>query len=313
MRLGKRTGIGLLTAGLALGGWSTTTTFAQDKPAEPAGERERAERRGRPDGPPGERRGGPGDRERGRGEPRQMFDRLEESLKDLNLSEEQKTKTKAILDKARADLDAAMKDGQDPAARREKVREINRTTREEVLNALDETQRERMRQQMRGRAGGPPDGARPDGPPGERPGPGGPRGPGGPGFGPGGPDRPRPMARVREQIEQLKLTDEQRPKVRELLAETEKKIDELAAEMRKTMETNREKLDALLTEEQRTQLRELMRPPGGPDGPRGEGDRPDRPGRRDRRGPGGEGGQRRGEGRGAGEGGAPPPPPKPQE
>ena len=312
MRFEKSLGLGLLTAGLTLG-WAGLSR-GQDKPrAEPpppGAERGERPQRGGPDGG-------------GEGRPRmelgqQMLDRLHEQLKKLNLSDEQSTKIKAILDEAKTATSAAMKEGEglEPRERFGKVREVMQPFREKLMDVLDETQREKLRENMkaaggpgfggpggpegrRGPGGPPPPGGERDGRRAERRGPGGPDGPGRPGEprGPGGPDgqrRPEPgmmIERMRHNLERLELTAEQKSKVDALLSETEKKLIDLRTEAEKqavetrgkfraAIDESRSQIEALLTDEQKAKLKEMA----SPRPPRGEGERPGGPGPRPDRG-----------------------------
>ena len=89
MRFDRQMGLGLLTAALTLG-WEGLSRGQDKPPAEPPPPG--AERGERP------QRGGPDGERRPRLEPGQMLDRLHEQFKKLNLSDEQSTKIKAILD-----------------------------------------------------------------------------------------------------------------------------------------------------------------------------------------------------------------------
>jgi Spy/CpxP family protein refolding chaperone len=291
MRLGKRLAIGgLLSAGLAFG-WASGVARGEDKPAAappPGDQPDRPER-------PGGERGGPPR------EPGGMLERFRERVDELNLSAEQKTKIDGIVEKAKTDLKAAMAkaaDATSPEERRDAIREVMEPAREAIMNALDETQREKLRETMRnafgggGRPGGPdgPGGDRPGGPPGREArrgrGPDAPDGANKP-EGPGSPER-SPMAmfgRVKDSLGKLNLSDEQKKKVEALMAEQQKKISDLQTEaekqqaemrgkFRETMIAGHDRLDELLTEEQRTKLREMMPPPRDAREPRG----PQKPG-----------------------------------
>jgi Spy/CpxP family protein refolding chaperone len=268
------------------------TTFARGEDVKPPADAPKPEQKDgqRPGGPEG--RGGGGDRPRM--EPGRILDRVQETLKDLNLSDDQKTKIKTIIDKARTDLQAAMKDqNQAPEDRRQKVREALAPVREKINEVLDETQRDKLREKMQregfrgpgerergGDGADKPKGDRPERPEGAgRPGrPGGPDGAGGP---PRRGDGPGPgMGRLRENLDKLGLSDDQRKKVDSLLSETEKKV-------REAMENSKKQLDEILTDEQKQKLKEMMAPQRGGRGERGEGrgEGPRRPG-----GPGGDGG-----------------------
>lgn len=303
MRLGKRLEIGALTMGLALG-CATHWTFGEDKPgadrpAPPAGDARPGADEGR-------------DRNRPPFDPKMMLDRMEKHWNDtLNLSAEQKTKVKSIVDKAKTDIDAALKagDNQEPRERFGKVREIMGPVREQLRDVLDQTQRDKLRES--GEFGPPPQGG-PDGVgkpgrpgkggdgDGDRPhrpfrGGGGPDGPGPRGFGgPGGPGGPgggppphrdpgEMVHRLKDSLSKLQLNDDQKKKIDALLSDTEKKLNDLTTEaekaqaemrgkFRSAMQSSHEQLESILTDEQKQKLHEMMRPPGGGDrGPRGGG------------------------------------------
>ena len=270
MRFEKRLSIGLLTAGMALG-WAGTVQ-AEDKPQADKPGNERGEGRG------------PGGREDRQPGPDKMIERMQGMFSDLNLSEEQKTKMKGILEKAKADLVALGKpaEGADRREHGEKARAILQPVREQMMGVLDETQKEKLREKMKeagprpGGEGGPGGRGERGGPEGKRGGPRGEaRGPGGPG-GPGGPPEPaRMIERVKENVGKLGLNDEQKKKAEAVLAETEKKLSALQTEaekaraemhgkFREAMQSSRSQLDAILTEEQKTKLKEMMPPPRGP-------------------------------------------------
>jgi hypothetical protein len=291
----RRFGIGLLSAGLTLG--MVGFAFGEDKPAGGGGETPPppGQRQNRPEGRP---EGGPDGR---RMDPARMLDRIQEVYGKLNLSEEQKTKVKSIVDDAKKDVEAAMKDleGKEPRERFEKMREVLQPVREKLMDVLDETQREKLREEFRnGGAGGP--GGRFGSPPGERPreaadSPDGQRrGRGGPDGGARQRDPGDMIKRLRDQLPELKLSDAQKQKVDSLLSETEKKITDLRTEAEKqaqetrakfraTFESNKQKLDSILTDDQKKKLEELLPAPRSNDGERrGDrsgrgGPRPDRP------------------------------------
>jgi Spy/CpxP family protein refolding chaperone len=300
MRFDRQLGISVVVAGLSVG---AAATFARGEDTKPPADAPKAVKGD------GQRPGGPEDRggDRPRMDPSRILDRVQETLKDLNLSDEQKTKVKAIIDKARTDLQAALKatEGQGPDDRRQKVREALAPVREKINEVLDETQRDKLREKMQ-REGGPrgpgerdrgdgadkPKGDRPERPDGAgRPGrPGGPEGAGGPprrGEGPG----PMMIGRLRDNLDKLGLNDEQRKKVDSLLSDTEKKI-------RETMQSTHKQLEEILTDEQKQKMKEMMGPPregrgergeGRGEGPRGRGG----PGRPGGPGDGGNGGEKR--------------------
>jgi hypothetical protein len=258
-------GIGLVATSMACG-WAGLA-FGADEKQPPAGDRPRPEgREGREGGG-----GGFGGREGAqRPEPGRMLDRMREMYNEkLNLSDEQKKKVDAIVDKAKTDLEAAMKDSKDlePRERGEKIRGVMGPVREALMDVLDSTQQEKLREEMKKQFGdrrpGGPDGPGFGGPPkdGEKPeardgkrgpegrdgrerrgeGRGEGRGDGRPGR-PGGPDGPprggprEPGAMVehlRDSLSKVGLNDEQKKKVDALLMETEKKLIDLRADAEK--------------------------------------------------------------------------------
>src|SRR5690606_30697233 len=135
-----------LSAGLTLG--LAGVSRGQDKPpAEPpppAGDQ-------RPDRP------GPGrDRQPPRVEPAQTLDRVHEAVKKLTLSDEQAAQIKGMVEQAKTAVAAALKDAEalEPRERFGKVREVMGPIREKMMDVLDETQREKLRENMQ-QAGGP--------------------------------------------------------------------------------------------------------------------------------------------------------------
>jgi Spy/CpxP family protein refolding chaperone len=95
-----------------------------------------------------------------------MLDRARQLLDDLKLSDEQKQKADAILQKAKEDFRSMReqfeKDGTEARERMQKIGERMRQLREDVSNLLTDEQRKQFEdklQEARGRVGGG-DGAR---------------------------------------------------------------------------------------------------------------------------------------------------------
>jgi hypothetical protein len=101
---------------------------------------------------------------------------------------------------------------------------------------------------------------------------------------------------LKDNVGKLQLNDEQKKKVDALMSDTEKKLSDLTTEaekiqaevrgkFRSAMQSSREQLDSILTDEQKQKLREMMPPPGprpegrpGPDGrPGPQGGNPPQP------------------------------------
>jgi hypothetical protein len=262
----RRLNTGLLSAALALG--AAGFAFGDDKgsgnstpPPPPAGQGDRQ----RPEG-------------RGEGamrDPGRMLDRIQELYGKLNLSDDQKTKVKSIIDDAKKNVAAAMKDleGKEPRERVEKMREVMQPVREKLMDVLDETQREKLREEFRGGEGGrfgSPDAQRPNRPGEQSDRPDGAR---------RGRDPGDMIKRLRDNLPELKLSDDQKQKVDSLLSDTEKKITDLRTEaekqaqetrakFREAFESNKQKLDSILTDDQKKKLQELMPAPQRPDGER---------------------------------------------
>ncbi len=302
MQFHKQLRVGLLSAGL-MAGWACAARAEDKPPVEPP----------KPGAEAGQKPG-PGGREGGRPDPQRMLERMRQSFDGLNLSDEQKAKLKEITDAAKGKLAAVLKEteGAEPRERMQKIREAMQPIREQAMDVLDETQKEKLRENMR--QAGPRDGARrpgaPDSPGGKSPRdaggpgdrkhrkPGRPDGAGGPPGSPGHHRDPAAMIEhLRDNVQKLALDDEQKKKVDALLSETEKKLIDLRAEsdkaaadtrgkFREAMQSNRQKLEEILTTEQKDKLKEMMPPRpdvAGGQGRPGEG----RPPRGEQGGPGG--------------------------
>jgi Spy/CpxP family protein refolding chaperone len=236
--------------------------------------------------------GNAGDRRMGP-PPGQIIDEFRKIAKDLNLTDEQKTKVEAALKTAAEEFKTLRDDDTiDPRDRRTRAEEIFGTLRKDMNGALNEEQRATLKKKMAER--------RPQG--GQRPGT----------EGPGPTTRPGPLGqRLRENLEKLDLTDDQKKKVEAVLADAKKQGEELREGLMSGDEQAREQFGAImmdvrrqigeiLTPEQRDKLTEMMPPPG-----EGQGGPPPPDGQRRARRPGGGGGEMMGEDmkRGPGPGG----------
>jgi hypothetical protein len=195
-----------------------------------------------------------------------LFARVQQELDQLKLSDEQKTKTQEILSKSREEFrgmaDALIQ--ADPPVRRQKLNELLNNLVEQIKPVLNEQQRgdfeeriARMRLQARpGAATSQPGGA--------------PQAENRPGQGPGPQMRPGAMLeRLRDAVDSLDLSAEQRGLVAQLLADTRDKFQQVRAQGQGDFAAMREKLlpilqDArdrlmkILNEKQRSRLEELM-------------------------------------------------------
>jgi Spy/CpxP family protein refolding chaperone len=198
---------------------------------------------------------------------------LRAAVDGLQLTGETKTKAGAVLAKADEDIKKVIADGAgDPRAARTSAIATLRSAEEDLLSLLDEDQKILFQGKLKAAdAADPgPGNAGPGAGPGGRP--------GGVGPGPGGPGGARPMAmgqRVKEATAGLGLSDDQKTKVEALVADTQKKMDELRGgagpgpEMREKLMAIREDLQKqikeILTAEQYTKFEDAMRQ-GGPGG-----------------------------------------------
>jgi Spy/CpxP family protein refolding chaperone len=185
--------------------------------------------------------------QQGNRDPGMMLKMQRQRLDQLDLTADQKKK----LDDIYASAEGELKDSA-PQDRREKMMAI----REKTMAVLTDDQKKKLEQM-------------------------GPRFGGGQGTGTG----PRnPVQHIRDNLDKLNLTSEQKPKVTAVLDGAEKKIDAMRAEMengnadRQAMmkkgqeirEETRTKLAAILTSEQQEKLRSIMEADrGGPGGPGG--------------------------------------------
>jgi Spy/CpxP family protein refolding chaperone len=259
-----RIGLGLLIGGLALGA-SPAASYAQDAAKQKDGAAAREARGGRGAG--------------GRMNPTTAVERLQAQVNELKLTDEQKPKLAEIFKSASTDAKALEKDleGTQGRERMQKMQPFLQGLREKVTGVLDDAQKAELREKMPARRRG------------------GPGAPGGGGGGGGGGAFGGEM--FRENLKDLDLTAEQQTKVDALLDESRAKMQALRGEaggagagntegrekMRAALRETREKLDEILTPDQRTKLREKMAARrseggagGGGRGPRGGPNRPNR-------------------------------------
>ncbi|MBC8106445.1 MAG: hypothetical protein H7Z14_07645 [Anaerolineae bacterium] len=210
-----------------------------------------------------------GNRGQGQGQGRQgmgpaMLDRLHASVNELNLTDEQKPKIDEIFTKAKDDFEKMQPELQDlPMQERgTKVREFTQQLSTEIKAVLTDEQKAEFdkkvaeMQQQRG------------------------------GQGQGGQGQGGQMRRMREAVEGVGLTDEQKPKVDAILKDMEDKVQQARQESQGDRQAMQEKsraiatdtmlqLEQVLTPDQQQKLRESMRANrGGEQGGNGPSTRP---------------------------------------
>ena len=253
-----------LTIGLTLGLAAAPATLrAQDaaKPdaagndtAQPAAAAQDTARQGQGQGQgdrPRRGRGGPGGAGGpGRMSPTQTLERSREEVTSLDLKDDQKTKLDAIFKDAaeKAKLLEAEVQSLQPRDRAEKVQPFNRDLREKVAGVLTDEQKQTLRKKMAARAAG------------------------------------QMTDRWKRVLGELNLTAEQKSKVDAVLADAQKKAETQAAEadpgqgggrgpgggLFAGMQETRQKIQDILTPEQKQKLDEIM-PQRGPGGRGGAG------------------------------------------
>jgi len=199
----------------------------------------------------------------------QMLDRLHTAVNELNLTDEQKPKIEEIFTKAKDELQKMQPELQDlPMQERgQKVRDFTQKLNSDIKAVLTEEQKpefDKKLAEMRAAAQGGGQG----------------QGQGG-GGGQGG-----QLRRLREAVESVGLTDEQKPKVDTILKDMEDKVQQARQESQGDQDAMREKgraiatdtmaqLEQVLTPDQQQKLRETMRQNrGGGQGGRQRGDGP---------------------------------------
>ncbi|WP_428940495.1 deiodinase-like protein [Fontivita pretiosa] len=198
--------------------------------------------------------------------PGAVLERLRELLDELQLSDQQKADIEAILQEARQKWRAMAQElrDADPQLRFERGRQFVQELIGRIKSKLSDAQAEKLErhlQELRERIA-----AREAG-----------RGPGAatqPGLAGPGPRITAALERLRQVVDQLELSDQQKQQIRQLFADTRRKIAEIREQARQDLQEAREQLQAvmqqlreqlsqILTEEQRARLRELLRT--GPD------------------------------------------------
>lgn len=168
--------------------------------------------------------------------------RTEDVVKELDLTDEQKTKVDAILAETRAAQQEAR--GLQGEERRQKMQEVQRSQREKLNAVLNAEQQQKFQQAM-AKA-----------------------------------QATQTTQRLRGAVAQLGLSQEQQTKVDAILADTEKKVQEASAQpqdagaggrgrggpYRAVMQETRQKINEVLTADQKTKFAELA-----PEGGRGQG------------------------------------------
>ena len=233
MAVGTKWQVGLLAGALALGSaWCGTSAQAQD--AQNAGAQQDGQgRRGRGQGGPG---GG------GARNPVQTVEQLQTSVMALDLKDDQKTKLQAIFKDAgeQAKTLATEVESLQGRERMEKLQPFQRDLREKVNGVLSDDQKQTLRKNQ-------------------------------------ATQQAKQMTdRYRRTLGELSLSDDQKTKVEAVLAESEKKMTEAAAQapaagggqgqgggrggpFGEITRDTREKITALLTDEQKTKFEEANR------------------------------------------------------
>jgi len=224
--------------------------WAEAPSTQPAPEKKQEDNRSGP-------RQGPGQRQNTRG----MIERLNEVLRELNVSEEQQAQIDSILERARDDMQSLRKEMENsdlrPRERMARVRDTLRQYHEEIANVLNEEQRAAFREKVQSFINNAPGGMMLD--------------------------------RFENTIKQLEITPEQQSQIDAILVDAKAKLDELRKEAqgaggeirdkaRTLMQDTRRKLGEVLTQEQKDKLQEMLPRFGG--GPNGDRQRPDGPGDR---------------------------------
>ncbi len=207
-----------------------------------------------------------------------IVERVEQAMQDLGLSDEQKTQVREILEMTRAEVREVMQELRDldPQERRQRIREMTEQLNDEIMGLLDEDQKTAFREKidaLRERAGQFAREARQ------------------PGTQPAG--RVGAMVeQLRDAIEQLQLSDDQKAKAEQVLGDMRIKLrilrEEAAGDMeqirdkaREIFNDTRQDLQEMLTPEQQQKLRELMENVRGRSPRRGDSpdqqNRPERP------------------------------------
>lgn len=197
--------------------------------------------------------------QRGGGGGGALIGRVQQELDELKLTDEQKARVDPILEKARSDFRAMAEQliQDEPQARREKLRDFVVGVRDQIKPILTPEQARQFEERLKAMQSG-----------------GGGRGAAGAGG--AGAGRPGAMLeRLRNRIEELDLTEEQRTQARQVLQETRQKMQELRNQAQGDMQAmrdqaapilqeTRQRLMQILTPEQQQKLSEMMSEGQGP-------------------------------------------------
>lgn len=179
----------------------------------------------------------------------QVFQRLQDSLADLNLSDQQRAQIESIFQQAREHFRQTFRElGQmDQTSRRQHIRQFLNQLQDQikaVLNAEQITAWEKKLQQLRRSAATRPAAL-----------------------------RAAALQRLRQAIDQLQLSDDQKAQIRLVLDDLRDKLSELRQQAqvdpdvlrqkaRELVQQARQQIQSILTPQQREQLKELLRPKG---------------------------------------------------
>jgi Spy/CpxP family protein refolding chaperone len=266
-----------LSAALLLAPFPASFANAADEPAKPETKDVKPKEEKPADAPkageaPARPQRGGGAGGGGRMDPAAMIERIDSALKELDLSQEQKTKANELIAKVKKTV--AGEDGGRLQAAMQAVTELRDGLKELLNDEQTKALAEKLPLLSRlGAAGGP--GGGPGGGPNGRPGgPGAPGAPGGrpgaPGGAGGGGARPQALQRaVQAALEKVDLPADVKAKVKTLSEEMDKKAQTIIEEgkgdraaigekLRPLMEERQKKMAEVLSPEQLTRFREAV-------------------------------------------------------
>ncbi|MCC6424738.1 MAG: hypothetical protein IT447_14785 [Phycisphaerales bacterium] len=180
-----------------------------------------------------------------------MLDRMHETINSLDLSADQKTQVDAIFTQAKSDFEAMRekweKDDVKPGDRMKEGREFMKALNKKVEAVLTDQQKEALKKKRQEWA----ENRKGRGERGDRQGP-----------------SPMAIERLQKALDQLNLTDDQKQQVKTVLDETRTKLKALHEESggdreamhekgRKIIEEARDRINSILTPEQREKLKEM--------------------------------------------------------
>jgi len=197
-------------------------------------------------------------------DPAMMLDRMHETINSLDLSADQKTQVDAIFTQAKSDFEAMRQkwdqDKVEPRDRMEQGRDFMKALNKKIGAVLTDQQKKTLKQKRQelAKRRGEQDGSGMHDRKGDRQGP--------------------PMLeRLRHALDQLNLTDEQKQQVKTVFEDTREKMKALRDESggdrevmrekgRKIIEDARDRINSILTPEQREKLKEMRRSDRGDKG-----------------------------------------------